>query len=258
MHRLEQQSTGISVREMIRALRTFSLVIWTAFCCGLALLLMILRARWANWVLNRIGRDLWSCPIMRLIGTSDFKLEGPGADSLPEHGIFIANHASFLDINALYAFLRRPIVFLAKASIRKVPLLGPLNARVGTVFVERGNREDSLRAVKALEASFEKGRSIVVFPEGTRSKSAEMLPFKKGAFHLAASAGVPVTPIYIEGMSSILPSGSFLTSRGKVRIYVGREIWPSGTSSEAIHSFMKVGEKAVHDLKALAQADILP
>ena len=243
---------------MMRALRTLSLVIWTAFSCGLALILMILRVCPANWVLTRIGRDLWSCPIMRLTGTSEFKLKGPGAGSLPGHGIFIANHVSLLDINALYAFLRRPIVFLAKASIRKVPLLGPLNARVGTVFVKRGNLEDSLRAVKALEASFQKGRSIVVFPEGTRSKSKEMLPFKKGAFHLAASAGVPVTPIYIKGMSTILPSGSFLTRRGKVQIYVGKEVWPSGKSSEAIHAFMKAGEKAVHDLKENAQACVLP
>lgn len=243
---------------MIPFFRSFLLILWTAFCCGAGLVVVMMRKSWANWVLLRIGGDLWSLPMMRLTGSKTFVAKGPGADALPHHGIFIANHTSFLDINALFAFLDRPIVFLAKSSLRRVPLLGGVNARVGTVFVKRGNLQDSIRAVEALQHSFRQGRCVVVFPEGTRSKSDDMLPFKKGAFHLAAGAGSPIVPVYIEGTRKILPSGGFLSRRQQVEVWVGHAIQPSGNTAEAVERFRREGERAVHELRALARASSLP
>lgn len=243
---------------MMAFFRSLALVFWTAFCCGVGLVVVMMRKSWANWVLLRIGGDLWSRPMMKLTGSRTFVARGPGAEALPDHGIFIANHASFLDINALFAFLNRPIVFLAKSSLRRVPLLGGVNARVGTVFVKRGNLQDSIRAVEALKQSFRKGRCVVVFPEGTRSKSDEMLPFKKGAFHLAAGAGSAIVPIYIDGTRQILPSGGFLSRRKQVQVWVGRAIHPSGSSAEAVEQFRQEGERAVRELRDLARASSLP
>lgn len=234
----------------MRLFRALLLIKWTAICCGLGLLVVIMRKQSANWVLMRIGRDLWSTRMMRWTGTSRFEVKGPGANAIPAQGIFIANHCSFLDINALFAFLRRPIVFLAKSSLRKVPLLGGVNARVGTVFVKRGNLQDSIRAVKALKRSFDQGRSVVVFPEGTRSVNGEMLPFKKGAFHLAHAAGEAVIPVFIAGTHAVLPSGGFLVNKGDIEVFVGLPIPPK----EDVEEFMRRGEEAVHELKVIAQA----
>lgn len=245
-------------RKMMAFFRSLALIFWTAFCCGVGLVVVMIRKSWANWVLLRIGGDLWSRRMMKWTGSRTFVAQGPGVEELPDHGIFIANHSSFLDINALFAFLNRPIVFLAKASLRRVPLLGGVNARVGTVFVKRGNLQDSIRAVEALKKSFRLGRCVVVFPEGTRSKSDEMLPFKKGAFHLAAGADSPIVPVYIEGTRAILPSGRFLSRTRQVEVWVGRAIQPSGTSAEAVERFRLEGERAVRELRDLARASSLP
>lgn len=237
----------------MKLLRALLLIGWTAICCGIGLVVVMVWKDAANWVLMRIGRDLWSTRMMRWTGTNRFEARGPGSDAIPAQAIFIANHCSFLDINALFAFLHRPIVFLAKASLRKVPLLGGVNARVGTVFVKRGNLQDSIRAVKALKRSFDKGRSVVVFPEGTRSRTGEMLSFKKGAFHLAHAAGEPVIPVFIAGTHHVLRSGGFLVNKGPIRVYVGEPVAPS----PYVEDFMRAGEEAVRDLKALAQAESL-
>ena len=78
--------------------------------------------------------------------------------------VLVGNHTSLLDINAAFAAIPTPIVFLSKASIRKVPLLGRINEKAGTVFVERGNRSSSEKAIAHLTKTLEKGRSVLVFP----------------------------------------------------------------------------------------------
>ncbi len=237
----------------MRIVRALWITAWTAICCGVGLVVVMLRADMANWVLIQIGRNMWSVRLMKWTGNKTFELRGPGANHLPQQAIYIANHSSFLDINALFAFLNRPIVFLAKSSLRRIPLLGGVNARVGTVFVKRGNLQDSIRAVNALRHSFDKGRSIVVFPEGTRSKSGNMLPFKKGAFHLAAAAKEPVVPVYISGTHEVLPPGAFRVNRAPIRVYVGMPVPPQ----ENVNAFLQAGELAVQELRAIALAESL-
>ena len=140
--------------------------------------------------------------------------------------VLVANHSSFLDINAAFAASPTPIVFLSKASVRKVPLLGKLNELAGTVFVERGNRASSEQAVNQLTQTLVGGRSVLVFPEGTRSKDGTLMPFKKGAFHLAKSAAAPLVPMHISGTWNLLPPGRFLIrpSQSSVRIRLGQPV----------------------------------
>ena len=100
----------------------------------------------------------------------------------PEKVIIVSNHASQLDINVCASVIPRPIVYLAKASIRKVPVLGLLNERVGTVFIDRSNKSAAKKSIDNLLDSLSKGISVIVYPEGTRSVDGELNPFKKGAF----------------------------------------------------------------------------
>ena len=145
--------------------------------------------------------------------------------------VLVANHASLIDINAAFSASPWPIVFLSKASIRKVPLLGKLNELAGTVFVERGNRASSEQAVNQLTQTLKTGRSVLVFPEGTRSVDGSIQAFKKGAFHLAKAGGAHIVPMHIEGTHDRLPPNAwmFKPSNKSIRVRVGAPFSSDGT-----------------------------
>jgi 1-acyl-sn-glycerol-3-phosphate acyltransferase len=127
-----------------------------------------------------------------------------------------------------FASCPAPIVFLGKASLRKIPLLGGANARVGTVFVERGNKESAIKAISTLKTRLKNGRCVLIFPEGTRAdkETTKIRPFKKGGFHLATTAEAPVIPVYFHGVGPWLPKGDFkITKAGVVKVIYGEPIY---------------------------------
>src|SRR5258706_10316123 len=116
----------------------------------------------------------------------------------------MANHQSQVCVAAFISSLPMVPGFLAKAELRNVPIFGRAMERGGHVFVDRGQHARAVAAIAAAAADIRKGGSIVIFPEGTRSSRREVLPFKKGGFHLASRARVPVVPIGIRGTAAIL------------------------------------------------------
>ena len=215
---------------LLSPVRTLLAVIHTAFCSTVGLVAMGLNKRNGDWVMWNVGRVLWSRPLLRWIVGARLDIQvHPDTQALADQGrgmVLVANHSSFLDINAAFAASPTPIVFLSKASVRKVPLLGKLNELAGTVFAERGNRASSEQAVNQLTQTLVGGRSVLVFPEGTRSKDGTLMPFKKGAFHLAKSAAAPLVPMHISGTWNLLPPGRFLIrpSQSSVRIRLGQPV----------------------------------
>ena len=190
-------------------IRSLIVVIYSMFWCGLAVITLMIFPRSAEFVLLQYAKRFWSTPMLKWIIGAPIKVEiSPKAAELfdsKKGAILMPNHSSDLDITACFVACPTPIVFLSKASIRKVPLLGEANARVGTVFVERGNKESSLKAIRTLVNTVKNGRSVVVYPEGTRSKTGEILPFKMGGFHLAVQAKAPVIPMHISGTHKRFP-----------------------------------------------------
>lgn len=230
-------------------MRIWVAVVWTAVCCTAGLLALVVKKDAGPWVLTRIGSRMWSKPLLRMVGGGRITVHQDG--ELPPSAIFVGNHASLLDINAAFAALPRPIVFLSKASVRRVPLLGVLNARVGTVFVERGNPESAREAVKQLAVNARNGLSVVVYPEGTRSGTGEVSTFRKGAFHLAAASGLPVVPFYVAGTRELLPKGALAFRRTPgIRVWIGAALPVPDDSVEGIEAARQAAEAAV---RALAQ-----
>ncbi len=204
--------------------RTVLVIVHTIFCSIVGLAAMALNKNNGDWVMWNVGRVLWSRPLLQwLVGV---KLEvhvSAEAQALADQKkgcVLVANHTSLLDINAAFAASPTPIVFLSKASIRNVPLLGKLNELAGTVFVERGNRASSERAVNQLTETLKAGRSVLVFPEGTRSKDGALQPFKKGAFHLAQAAGAPIVPMHISGTWDLLPPSGLCIRPPRNRVLI--------------------------------------
>lgn len=135
--------------------------------------------------------------------------------------VFIGNHQSELDVLMLGAVFPPYCSVTAKKSLKNVPLLGWFMALSRTVFIDRANRETALKAFEGAAREMQTHRqSVFIFPEGTRSYSDKpaLLPFKKGAFHLAVQAGVPVVPIVTENYPHVLCPRVFRFEPGTIRV----------------------------------------
>lgn len=121
--------------------------------------------------------------------------------------VFIGNHQTELDVLMLGCMFPKYCSVTAKKSLKKVPFLGQFMALSGTVFIDRKNTKDARVAMSGAAGEMTKrNQSVYMFPEGTRSyaKEPELLPFKKGAFHLAVQAGVPIVPVVVANYSHVL------------------------------------------------------
>ena len=164
---------------------------------------------------------------MRLIGLP-VRVEGLDRLSAPGPRIIVANHASYADAILLGAVLPPEFSFAAKRELAGVPLIGPALRRLDTAFVERFDAAQGVEDTRALQARVRAGESMVFFPEGTFRRASGLLPFKLGAFVVAAETGTPVVPVALNGSRGLLRDTAWLPERGAVRITIGEAIPPAG------------------------------
>lgn len=147
--------------------------------------------------------------------------------------IVVANHLSVLDIMACFIAVPLPIRFLAKKELFKVPVLAPAMRAIGIVEVDRGARsaihEQVNQQARDLVAS---GRSVIIYPEGTRSRTGELRAFKKGAFTMAIAGSIPVLPVTIAGTYEAWPPGRMWVRGGPIKVVIDEPIETSGLSRE--------------------------
>ena len=234
---------------MLSIMRTVLGLVWSAISCLTALVLALLSKRLIPFVLTQIGSQMWSANMLRISGINrpkvTFVSDKAQFKNWPEKAIIVCNHASQLDINVCANVIPRPIVYLAKASIRKVPILGLLNERVGTVFIDRSNPSAAKASVDNLLKSLSKGISVIVYPERTRSTNGELNAFKKGAFYLAAGANVPVIPMHVHGTRQVLPKGGWLLRPNPVHVRFGEPILADSASAADIACLSKASFDSV-------------
>jgi putative phosphoserine phosphatase/1-acylglycerol-3-phosphate O-acyltransferase len=154
--------------------------------------------------------------------------------------VFVFNHQSGADPFLLCALLRRDFVGVAKAEIRNNPLLGPAFAFAETVFVDRSDHEQAVRALDPAVAALRRGLGILIAPEGTRSASHEVGPFKKGAFRIALAARAPIVPIVLHDARNLLPRGGWIMRSGTVHVSVLAPIATEAWSIEALDAHVAV------------------
>lgn len=146
--------------------------------------------------------------------------------------VFIANHRSYLDTATVFAYTGRRLGLLGKKELLKVPILGYGMGYVNIMAIDRSNRERALETVGAATERIRSGRSFAVFAEGTRAKPGEFLPFKKGAFYMAAQAGVPIVPVAIKNTDHLMGKGTGEARPGTIEMVMLPPVSTAGLSSD--------------------------
>jgi 1-acyl-sn-glycerol-3-phosphate acyltransferase len=160
---------------------------------------------------------LWARVVNRAAGV---RVRVHGAERLHNaHGaVVIANHVSWFDIFPLAAEVPW-CSFIAKSELRRIPLFGFGAECAGIVFLDRDNRKRAFESYKITALEVQRGRTIVVCPEGTRGLDYHLRPFKKGPFVLAIAAQAPIIPTLVYGARAVMPKGSFWIRSGTVDLH---------------------------------------
>jgi 1-acyl-sn-glycerol-3-phosphate acyltransferase len=200
---------------MLRARLFLLIFIPLTFAFALSALLCTLFDR-TGALFHRHGRG-WSRVGLWLAGV---KVEVVGADKVPHASpvIFMSNHQGNFDILALFMAIPHRFYWLAKEELFRIPVFGHSMARAGYIPLDRGDGRRALKSVEAAAATVRGGRSVLIFPEGTRTFDGSLLPFKKGGFLLAGKAGVPVVPVTIKGSMQVNPKNRLELYPGTITI----------------------------------------
>jgi len=175
------------------------------------------------------GTD-WARGILRAAGTP---VQAVGLERilLGEPVIYASNHSSMFDIWALFATLPGSVRFVAKRELFRIPLLGGAMRAAGHIPIDRTVKARAFAAYDDAARIIKRGFSAVVFPEGTRSRTGELLPFKNAPFALAIAAQVPVVPVYVHHTFEILPKGAWRLRPRPIRLFVGAPIPTAGLAA---------------------------
>jgi 1-acyl-sn-glycerol-3-phosphate acyltransferase len=158
-----------------------------------------------------------------------------GRENVPQGraAVYCANHQSNVDPPVLYRAVHPRLHVLYKQEIDRIPLLARAFRMAGFIPIDRHNKESALRSIEAGASSLRSGHSFLIFPEGTRSKTDQLLPFKKGGFRMAIKAGAPIVPVAISGGRAAMVRGSFIIRPVTLTIRVGRPVETRAVDVEA-------------------------
>jgi 1-acyl-sn-glycerol-3-phosphate acyltransferase len=191
-------------------------------------------------VYNFVSRKMWGPGLLWIAGAK-LKVYGREKITPDTRCIFYANHSSHFDIPAICTALPVPVYYIAKRELLKIPVFGWGMYAIGMVFVDRSNPERARLSMQKAAKQIEKGKHIITFPEGTRTKSGELQLFKKGTFHLAKSGPVELVPIAVNGTAQVLPPDGKM-NRGKIHVLVGEPI-----------TIREIDDRTISELTQLAQ-----
>lgn len=167
----------------------------------------------------------WARFIARLTPMS-VDVEGREHVKAGQSYVVVANHLSQFDIPLVYGYSDMDLRWVIKAELGRVPFVAHGCRAIGHIFVERGNPEQSRQAINDAVARLQPGTSVLFFAEGTRSRSGQLMPFRKGAFRVAADQQLPILPITVRGTWQIMRPGSLRICPGRARIIIHPPIVP--------------------------------
>ncbi len=185
----------------------------------------------------------WANQVLWVFGV---KVQLSGTENL-ESGktyVYVSNHASMFDIPVVIASIPDEIRIVYKKELSYVPIWGWALAVGHYVSIDRFSAKDAMKSLEAAAEKIRDGASVLLFAEGTRTRTGKLQPFKRGAFALAAKAGIPIVPVTINNSFNILPKGSLRIRRADISLIVDKPIPTVGVEGkgdemalmESVHS----------------------
>ena len=218
-------------------LRLYPLWLWLV-CIPLAVLVTLISALLAvplallvsPRVANIHVAATWGRILTRLVPV---KVEVEGLEQVdPKHSyVVVANHQSQMDIPVVYGYCGLDLRWVAKAEVGRIPFVAAGCRAIGHIFIDRSKPEQARAAINRAVERLKPGTGLMFFPEGTRSRSGDLLPFKKGAFRVAIDQQMPVLPLTVIGSRDILPADSLRLRPGRVRLRVHEPISTEGMTT---------------------------
>jgi 1-acyl-sn-glycerol-3-phosphate acyltransferase len=219
------------------AIRLTGMIIWSILSITSSIIVRFLTFSTNLGV--AMSRTVWSPVIVWMAG---IKFTVKGLENIPTDKrsyIVVSNHESVIDIPILCYTLPFNVYFVAKNGIKKVPFIGWYMHAMGMIFLSNKSTEKSLKSMISAGALIRKGKSVITFPEGTRSTNGTIGTFKKGTFIMAEQAGVDILPVKITGAGKIWPSLGFTIKRGPVTVSFGKPISTTGLNKETRAAFIE-------------------
>jgi 1-acyl-sn-glycerol-3-phosphate acyltransferase len=190
------------------------------------------------------------------LGLAGIRYTVIGRENVPRDRavVFCANHQSNVDPPVLFRALHPRLHILYKAELRQLPVLGRVLEAGGFVAVERENRDAAFASIEQAAESVRQGNSFLIFPEGTRSKTDELLPFKKGGFVMALQAQAPIVPVAVMGGRAAMRKGSAFVRPVSVTVRIGAPIETAGRTTEDRDEIIALVRARIEALLALGPA----
>ncbi len=231
---------------IVRLIRAFGIIVLSFFS---ALIVLIFSWMPKGGIYPFVSHRIFGPGMIAITGSS---VQTKGLDKLKDYSgnaIFVANHQSHFDIPAIMTAINIPFYFVAKKELRRIPIFGWGMWATGMVFVDRSSREKSLASLKKAAKTIRKGKAVLSFPEGTRSKSGKIQKFKKGAFHMAKEGSLEIIPISVSGTRDILAPGGKL-SVGTAVVTVCEPIPLQTVTELSIQELAELAQKRIAAVEA--------
>jgi 1-acyl-sn-glycerol-3-phosphate acyltransferase len=185
---------------------------------------------------------------------SGIKLRVTGLENFDHSGtyVFVSNHSSQFDIPAIQAAAPVKVSIIYKKELNKVPIFGWQLMVSPYISVDRKSSEGAFKSIeKAKKLMGEKNISVLLFAEGTRSRTGEIQPFKRGAFYLASRTGFPIVPVTVNGAAKIMPKGTFKINKGELHVHFDKPVYskPGLNKKEELELMENVREKIISNYK---------
>lgn len=193
----------------------------------------------------------WARGLFKLCG---IELEVRGAEHMKPDGayVIVANHASYMDIPALFAALPKLPQFMAKSELARIPFLGAALRAGRHILVNRGNHGTARSSLDSAAEHLKSGAAILMFPEGTRSTRDEIGRFKTGAFRLAKLGDIPILPVGISGTRYVLPKHGRLIQRHRVCVSIAPPLSPAEVRDTPLNELSERTRALLAQLSGLA------
>jgi len=202
-----------------------------------------------------LSRPKYIAPIVRFYGRLlligfgiILKINGKEKLKRKKPYLLIFNHSSIIDIFILPSITYKQVTALAASYQFKLPIWGTIIKRYGIIPIERNNRNAAIKSVKIAEDKIKKGISVFISPEGTRTTSGELNPFKKGPFHLAKAANVDILVVAFKGAFLVKRKTDWRIKPGKVDVIIGDFIYYKDYKSLSIEELKKISWQKMNNL----------